>query len=134
MVVYDQQQRLGRWLCELLKEPFENSKTVVYIGFEVAGKLTAVAAYNHYRQNGSIYMHIGVTGTITKGFLNAIFYYPFEQLGLPIVLMQIDSTNVKSLRFAKKVGSTEEIVFPLAGTGGCDLHILSLTKNKCKYI
>ena len=134
MVIYDQQQRLGKWLCELLKEPYEDSKTVVYIGFEVAGKLTAVAAYNHYRQNGSIFMHIGVNGSITKGFLNAIFYYPFEQLELPVVLMQIDSTNVKSLRFAKKVGSTEEIVFSLAGAGGCDLHILSLTKNKCKYI
>lgn len=134
MIVYDQQQRLGRWLCELLKEPFEDSKSVVYIGFEVAGEITAVAAYNHYRQGGSIFMHIGVKGVLTKGFLKAIFYYPFEQLKLPIVLMQIESTNIKSLQFAKKVGSKEENVVYLAGTGGCDLYILSLTKNNCKYI
>lgn len=134
MIVYGEQQRLGMWLCNLLKEPYEDSKSVVYIGFEVAGKLTAVAAYNHYRQNGSIFMHIGVTGPITKGFLKAIFYYPFEQLELPIVLMQINSTNIKSLKFARKVGSKEEIVVPLAGTDGCDLHILRLTKKSCKYI
>ena len=121
---------VGPWVasrCNAIFTP-DNSST---IGWVKDGRITAGVWYEDYNQV-SVTTHIAVEEPLTRRYLNVIFDYPFEQLGVKNIIAPVISDNELSIDFVKKLGFEEKArlldVFP---TG--DLLFFVMTKDKCKF-
>lgn len=103
---------------------------------EEDGRIIAVAMYE--RDNGtSVMTHIAAEPGrrwMTKEFLRAIFDYPFRQLGVSKVIGFVDGDNDDAMRFDLHLGFECEAVLRGAGAGGCDLHLLTMTRQQCRFL
>ena len=132
-LVFDR-DRLGPWLCEKTNgEWYGQGQT---IGLEEDGRVIACAMYE--RCNGSsVVTHIaGEPGKrwMTREFLRVIFDYPFNQLGVSKLIGFVDGDNTDAMRFDLHLGFVPEAVIHGAGTDGCDLNVLTMTRNQCRFL
>ena len=109
-----------------------SSATGTAIGLERDGSLVAGVMYENFNMQ-SITAHMAITGRLTRSFLGAIFRYAFEKCGVHKVILPISSGNVKSNKFAKKLGFIEEVRIRDAAPDG-DIIIYSLAKSECRYL
>lgn len=130
-IIDSDNERCRQWIAK-------HNKTVLgdindgYIGLDKDGDLVAVVHYEKYMV-GSVTCHIAISGRINRQFLWFIFYYPFEQLKVKKILAPVQSTNERALKFDKHLGFELEHVIQDAGIN-CDLHLLSMTKEQCRFI
>jgi RimJ/RimL family protein N-acetyltransferase len=105
------------------------------IGLEKDGELIAGVLFDNYTGR-SVQMHVAaIPGRrwMTKEYLRVCFDYPFRQLGVCKIIGIVDSTNEDALRFDRHLGFVEEAIIKDAGKHG-DLHILSMTRQQCRFI
>jgi RimJ/RimL family protein N-acetyltransferase len=130
-LIFTDKTILGPWIahrCNAIFTP-DNSST---IGWVKNGRIVAGVWYEDYNKV-SVTTHIAVEEPLTRRYLNVIFDYPFEQLGVKNIIAPVISDNDLSIAFVKKLGFQEKArlldVFP---TG--DLLFFVMTKDKCRYI
>ena len=130
-MIFTDKTILGPWIahrCNAIFTP-DNSST---IGWVKNGRIVAGVWYEDYNKV-SVTTHIAVEEPLTRRYLNVIFDYPFEQLGVKNIIAPVISDNDLSIAFVKKLGFQEKArlldVFP---TG--DLLFFVMTKDKCRYI
>ena len=78
-------------------------------------------------------MHVAIDYRINKEYTKLCFDYAFNQLKVNKVIGLVESNNHKALRFDKHLGFIEEYVVKDAGKNG-DIHILSMTREQCRFI
>lgn len=122
---------MAEWLAIRHKANYV-STAMKFIGLADKNGLVAVCGYDGFNEV-TIKQHIAVDGQINREFLWFIFYYPFVQLGVNKIIGPVHSENEKCLRFAKKLGFSEEARIK-DGLKGGDLVLLTLTKEKCKFL
>ncbi len=131
-IVYDA-ERIGRWVCERTGGVYDGLGSA--IGLERDGEIVGGVLFDNY--NGrSICMHVASNGTghwITPEFLRQVFHYPFIQLGVSVIIGQVDSTNSAALSFDEAIGFKLEHVIPDAGKFG-DLVILTMRPAQCRFL
>ena len=104
------------------------------IGLEKNGALIAGVLYDNC--NGrSVQMHVAATGKtwLNREFLWKCFDYPFNQLKVHKIIGLVDSENADALRFDRHLGFETEAIIKNAGRR-CDMIILSMTKDKCRFL
>ena len=90
--------------------------------------------YEKYTQ-ASIWMHTAGfrPNWLNRDLLYVSFHYPFEQLHVKKIFVQIANSNCKSLEFATSLGfkivAELDDVFP---DGGC--AILAMGKSECRWL
>lgn len=106
----------------------------VGIGWERDGKLVAGVLYDNFTGQ-SVQMHVGSDGDgwLVRSFLRRCFDYPFNRLKVKKAVAIVDSKNAASLRFCLHLGYVEEAIIKDAGKHG-DLHILTMTRQQCRFI
>jgi hypothetical protein len=77
--------------------------------------------------------HIAIEGRITKGYLKAIFNYPFEFCKVKKIIVPVSSTHAKSLKLVTKMGFVEEARVKDAAPDG-DIIFLTLAREKCRFL
>lgn len=104
------------------------------IGWEKDGELVAGVIFDNCTGR-SVQMHVAGIGKrwLVREYLKVCFDYPFRQLGVCKIIGIVDSTNADALRFDRHLGFVEEAVIKDAGKHG-DLHILSMTRQQCRFI
>lgn len=130
MIIFDRQAELSQWIAEKTGGTYA-TLTSRFIGLELNGKITAVTAFTDYN-GASIQMHVAIN-RITKEYTHLCFDYVFNQLKVKKVIGLVESNNAKALRFDKHLGFIEEYVIKDAGRSG-DIHILSMTREQCRFI
>lgn len=70
---------------------------------------------------------------VSRRIIQAIFDYPFKQLGLDRVTAQVTASNAKSLEFIQRLGFTYEGTRRKAVRGE-DQLIFGLLKTSCRWI
>ena len=75
----------------------------VYITWVRDGEIVATAMYEGYKF-GSIELHFTTKIPLTRAMLRDIFYYPFDTLGVNVVLIKFPRYNTKSLKTVAKAG------------------------------
>lgn len=132
MIVFDNQKYLKKWAEKALDLPLPDDARC--IGNELNGVLKAVVVYCNF-QGKSCQTHICSVGShwITKDFLWAMFDYPFEKLGLKVILGVISGVNKKSLKLSRKLGFEDIANIPDAHNDG-DLVILTMRPHQCKWL
>ena len=102
------------------------------IGWENAGKLVAGASFRDW--NGvSIEGQIAADRPLTRGFLFAIFDYPFRQLGARKIVATTSADHIRSIRLLRRLGFVEEACLRDAAPGG-DLIIYTMRREACRFL
>lgn len=132
-IITDQNERVGRWVCERTGGTYSGADSVA-IGLEEQGELIAGVLYDHW--NGkSIAMHVAGIGSrwMTRQFLWFCFDYAFNHAGADKVLGLVSSANEEALNFDEHLGFVTEAVISDACRDG-DLVILTMTKEQCRWL
>lgn len=124
---------VGPWVCERSGGKWQPGRSQGIGKLDEKGNLIAGALYEDW--NGTnIVCHIAGEGNwATRDFLNVIFDYPFNQLGVHRITCPVESTNTKSLNLATRMGFKLECTLAQAIPGG-DIHLFRLFRSECKYI
>jgi L-amino acid N-acyltransferase YncA len=120
------------WASNLLNLPLPND--AICLGQVINGKLRACVVYCNF-QGKSCQTHICSTGKhwMSKEYLWAMFDYPFEKLGLKVILAVIAGSNEKSLKLSRKLGFKDVAKIPDAHDDG-DLVILTMRPDECRWL
>jgi RimJ/RimL family protein N-acetyltransferase len=88
--------------------------------------------------NGAnLHAHIASDGSrrwLTRGFLKAMFWYPFEEVNVPRITVTASASNLASIKFVQHLGFMREFVMERATENGEDLIGLRMFKEECKWL
>ena len=131
-VTTENQQYLGEWLVRVLNFPLP--QTTQCIGQLKDGNLVAVAGYTNFMPK-ACEIHIGSVGEhwASKDFIWAVFDYPFNKLGLSVILGQICADNTDALKLNRHLGFKVVAEIPDAHMSG-DLVIMAMKKEECRFL
>ncbi len=103
---------------------------------EKDGDIQCVILYKNWLPaNSSIEVHLAAVAGgrwLTRPFLRAAFQYPFEQLGLRLIVTLVAADNLKSQRFTEHIGWTLSGVIQEGWGEKVDLLIYSMRKRECR--
>src|SRR6478735_7184973 len=110
--------------------------TMQVISRERKGELYGGVIYEAYTgKGGSLLAHVASfrPNWLNRDMLYIMFDYPFKQLAVNQVFLQVASKNEASLRFAKSLGFKEycvlEDVFP-----DDDMILLRMKRDECRFL
>jgi len=125
---------VGPWVADRNGHDYLSGSCTA-LGWARHGVLVAGVLFNEY--NGrSVQMHVASDGSrhwMTREFLRACFWYPFEQLGVRKIIGLVDSTNHDAQRFDEHLGFVRECVIKDAGKVE-DLIVYSMTRQQCRFL
>lgn len=134
-LVLDDKVRCGAWAIERIAHVPSWGEWYEAIGWEREGSLTAVVVYNLY-SGADIAMHIAaVPGGhwLTRGFLRAVFRYPFVQLGCRRVTGYVPLTNLNAQRFDEHLGFRREGLMREALPNGEDVIVYGMLERESRW-
>jgi RimJ/RimL family protein N-acetyltransferase len=131
-VTTENQRYLGEWLGRVLNFPLPD--TTQCIGQLKDGNLVAVAGYTNFMPK-ACEIHIGSVGEhwASKDFIWAVFDYPFNKLGVSVILGQICADNTDALKLNRHLGFKVVAEIPDAHMSG-DLVIMAMRKEECRFL
>ena len=132
-VTTENQQYMGDWLVRIMNHPLPQE--TVCIGQEVDGNLVAVVGFASFMPK-SCQMHIGALDEVnwmSKDLLWAAFDYPFNKLGVSVILGQVCADNESALRLNRHLGFKVVAEIPYAHMDG-DLVIMAMRKEDCRWL
>lgn len=126
------QDELRKWFAERAK--IDCPKETMCIGQEKDGELIAVLAYSGFTEN-LCQIHVESTDVLwlTRELIFALFDYPFNKVGVKVILAPICKDNIKSLNLCRKLGFEKVAEIPYAHPDG-DLVVMSMKRNQCKWL
>lgn len=129
--------RVGKWAADKIRpfEPKVSFEGDYALGLEDGGELVAAAVFTNWSPP-SITGHIASDGSkkwLTKGFLRAMFDYPFNQLKCKRITAPIAEQNIDAQRFVEKLGFRLEGRLRKAMLDGTDRLIYGMLREECKY-
>lgn len=142
MILYGANEDLSDWVSYGvlgIKGVYDKSSKA--IGHVKDGKLIAAVTYNHFRArpDGSfLTVEMGIYSVdkkwATRGFLRAIFEYPFIQLGMPRVQTACSAARPEIIKFNEKIGFKPEGYHREAWPLGGDSISFSMLRHECKWL
>jgi len=122
---------VGNWVAARVQGKYfaEGSQA---IGLERDGQIIAGVIYENFN-GASIVCHIAIEGRMTKGYLKAIFAYPFEFCKVKKIIVAVVSNHAKSLKLVTNMGFSEEARLKDASRDG-DIIFLTLAKKDCRFL
>jgi len=106
---------------------------VTGIGWTQDGTVVAGVVYDHFT-GVSIMATMAVDDShLVKEFLWAIFDYPFNQLGVGKILVNVSEANPDSLRMLRKMGFIKEAYIEGVFKSGA-MIIMSLVRENCVWL
>jgi len=131
-VVTDNQEHLRAWITGVLGMQF--SPYATFIGQEIDGEVKAVVAYDNVLDKSCL-MHTAaiVPNWISKDLLWACFDYPFNKLGLSVILASVSSNNEEALKLDRHLGFVDKAYIEDAHIDG-DLVILAMRRENCRWL
>lgn len=131
-VVTVNQEYMGAWLSNKLGEKLPENTTC--IGLEKDGNLVAVVGYCGFRAKSCV-IHVAAIdhNWINKDLLWASFDYPFNKLGVSVILATVSSNNEDSLKLSRHLGFVDKAYIEDAHDDG-DLVILAMRREQCRWL
>ncbi len=133
MIVADQPERVGRWVCERAGGQWKGCETA--IGIEKDGHLVGGVVFDDFN-GANINMHVASDGSrawLNREFLWFVFYYPFVQLGVKRVTGIVPSNNLAARSFDEHIGFRLEATLKDAHPAG-DLLIYVMKPEYCRWL
>ena len=131
-VTTDNQDYLRAWLGNKLGDKLPENATC--IGQEKDGNLVAVVGYCGFLPKSCV-MHVAAIDDnwISKDLLWAVFDYPFNKLGVSVILATVSSNNEEALKLDRHLGFVDKAYIQDAHIDG-DLVILAMRRENCRWL
>jgi len=132
-VTTENQRYMGDWLVRLMNYPLPEE--TVCIGQEIDGQLAAVIGYAGFMPN-ACQMHIAAVDEVnwmSRDLLWAAFDYPFNVLGVKVILGQINADNESALKLNRHLGFKVVAEIPDAHMDG-DLVLMAMRREDCRWL
>ena len=132
-VTTENQRFMGDWLVRIMNHPLPEE--TVCIGQEIDGNLVAVVGFASFMPN-ACQMHIGAVDEVnwmSRDLLWAAFDYPFNKLGVKVILGQINADNESALRLNRHLGFKVVAEIADAHMDG-DLVIMAMRREDCRFL
>jgi len=131
MIDTKNQAELGTWLCQRIG--LVPTYHLMCIGRRSSDRIVGVVGYDGYN-GASVMMHVAGEGNwFSKEMLFAVFDYPFNILGVNIVIGLVPSDNTQAIRFNTHIGFKVEKVIDGAHPDGA-LWIMSMARRECRFL
>lgn len=142
MILYGAHEELNDWVSyNVLGVTGVYDKASKAIGHVKDGKLISAVTYNNFkiRPDGTfLTVEMGIYSIdkswATRQYLEAIFSYPFIQLGLERVQTACSAENKGVIKFNQKIGFVPEGYHRKAWPLGGDSISFSMLREECKWI
>ena len=132
-VVTVDQDYMRSWLGNKLGEKLPENTTC--IGQEIDGNLVAAVGYCTFMTK-ACQAHIAAVDEVNwmnRDFLWAMFDYPFNKLGVSVILGQVCADNESALRLNRHLGFKVIAEIPDAHMDG-DLVIMAMRREDCRFL
>jgi len=132
-VTTENQQYMGDWLVRMMNYPLPEE--TVCIGQEIDGNLVAVVGYCSFMPK-AVQMHIAAVDEVNwmnRDLLWATFDYPFNKLGVSVILGQVCADNESALKLNRHLGFKVVAKIPDAHMDG-DLVIMAMRREDCRFL
>lgn len=133
-IVADQKERVGAWVAKRIGR---NAPWGAYeaIGLECDGELIAGMVVESYVKKARCCVHLAGDGKrwLNREYLNFCCRYMFDQLGCNVVIGLVNADNEAALTFDKHFGF-KECTRIADGAGDCDLVVLTLRREDCRWL
>lgn len=103
------------------------------IGYEKGGEIKGAVVYTNASPR-NVMTSIVLKAPMTRRFLYAAFWYPFEQLKVARITALVEHWNEKSLLFCRKLGFRVEGRLHEAAHDGGDVIVLWMPKRDCRWL
>lgn len=99
------------------------------------GKLIGGAYFYNHREGQDIYAAVALEdgAFMTPDVVSKILAFPFGQLKLPRVSVDIDESNTHAIQQAERLGFELEGIKRRAGANGGDVLMFGLLRDNCKF-
>ncbi|MGZ5029072.1 MAG: hypothetical protein ACXWAT_00595 [Methylobacter sp.] len=105
---------------------------VMLLGLERDGVLVAVTGFNYFNgKSAHQHFYIKKGQYPTKNFAWFMFYYPFYQAGLDVLIAIIPESNKAIVRLAKHAGYVEKYTLEDTHPDG-NMIVWTMSKSDCK--
>lgn len=133
-IICNQHERVAKWVKERIGGQLEWGN-ITTLGLERDGELIAGVVYSGYLPGARISMSCAGGGKrwLNRAFLHAAFDYPFNQLGVRVIVNTVDSSNLDSVRFTEHIGF-KEVGTVEQGFGDTDLIIFKMHRRDCRWV
>jgi hypothetical protein len=124
---------MGDWLVRMMNHPLPEE--TVCIGQELGGNLVAVVGYCSFMPK-ACQMHIAAVSEVNwmnRDLLWAAFDYPFNKLGVSVILGQICGSNEDALKLNRHLGFKVVAEIADAHMDG-DLVIMAMKREDCRWL
>lgn len=131
----EDQSRIADWVA---KQVSQNAPWGPYSALGVEdenGDIIAGVVYDGYVKGARCSMHCSGIGKkwLSRKFLWMCFDFPFNQLGVKVIINPVDSINEASARFTEHCGFTQHASIK-NGCGDSDLLIYTLHRDDCRWL
>lgn len=120
--------RFRGWLQQRIGIELESDAQ--FIGIIRDNRIVAAAAFSHYTGHDIELSVAGEPGSGTKGFLQGLFQYVFDQCGCVRCTVKTRASNLPAIKLAKRLGFKHEGTMR-QGFGDEDAVIFGLLKEEC---
>jgi RimJ/RimL family protein N-acetyltransferase len=103
------------------------------IGYERAGKIVGAVVYHNFTP-ANVFASIAMACPITRRFLYAMFYCPFEQWGVRHISSAIEASNLESIRLCSHMGFIPEGRMRESAINGEDVILMGMLKSECRWL
>lgn len=133
-LIYDEDDRILPWAAEIIGINRFRSDAKA-IGIERDGDLEGCVVFDTFSQD-ECHMHVASINDgrwMTRGFLRAVFAYPFIQCGFLRVTVPVAETNKKARVFVLNLGFKQEGYHPYGAKDSAYITHGMLRKD-CRFI
>lgn len=124
--------KIGPWVASKTDGIWSPNRSAG-IAKEKNGEIIAGILYENWNK-ASVTVHFAGDGNwADRYFLAVIFDYPFNQLGVKMMIAPVCSTNQKCIDMVKHMGFNKEAELPGATSKG-NLLFFVMNKEDCKYL
>ena len=125
-----------RYIMPLVADKVEAlfpTEAVTGIGWEHDGTVVAGVIYDHFTGTSIVATMAVEHAQMVKEFLWAIFDYPFNQLGVGKIMVNVEAANDLSIKMLKRMGFIREAYIDGVFPSGA-MIIMSLVKDNCVWL
>lgn len=98
---------------------------------DAAGCIRGMVAYDDFTPNSCVVHQAADTPIAWRRLIPACFIYPFEQLGLALVVGTVPANNERALRMTRRLGFREAHRLKDAWAPGVDMVMHELRRADC---
>lgn len=132
-LIFDDHERIAAWAASRIKHFAGWGSAPKGIGYELGGQIRGAVIYHNFTA-ANVFASIAMDAPITRRFLYAIFFVPFQQWRVRHISCAIEESNIDSMRLCSRLGFTVEGRMRESAINAEDVILMGMLKRECAWL